>query len=99
MALKRYGFIVKGADLEVVKHHAFIKSEQFEMMVAGVKSLEDAIMAAQEMLTRDVQLIELCSGFGSEDLKKIRDAIDDRIPLGHVRYSVAERERLRRALA
>lgn len=99
MALQCYGYIVKAADLEVIKHHAYIKSDQFQMMVAGVGSVDEAIMAAQEMLTRNVQLIELCGGFSAEDSEKIRTAIDDRVPLGRVQYSEEERERLTRELA
>ncbi|RDE24032.1 hypothetical protein DV711_00015 [Motiliproteus coralliicola] len=99
MALQRYGFIVKSADLEVIKHHAFIKSEQFEMMVAGVNSVEMAIMAVQEMLTREVQLVELCGGFSAEDSATISEAINDLIPIGRVQYSDEERARLAQALA
>ncbi len=98
MALQRYGFIVRAADLEVIKHHGHIKSTQFEMMVAGVASVEEAILAAQEMLTREVQLIELCGAFDADDAGRIRDAIEDRIPIGRVQYSAAERERLAREL-
>ncbi|MEH6825331.1 MAG: DUF6506 family protein [Motiliproteus sp.] len=99
MALQRYGYIVKAADLEVIKHQAHIKSEQFQMMVAGVGSVDEAILAAQEMLTREVQLIELCGGFSGADEDQIRDAINDRIPLGRVQYSDEERDRLTRELA
>ena len=99
MALQRYGYIVKAADLEVIKHHAYIKSDQFQMMVAGVGSVDEAIMAAQEMLTRDVQLIELCGGFSAEDSEQISAAIEDRVPLGRVQYSDEERDRLTRELA
>lgn len=99
MALQRYGYIVKAADLEVIKHHSYIKSEQFEMMVAGVGSVDEAILAAQEMLTREVQLIELCGGFSAEDSDQIRTAINDHVPIGRVQYTEAERDRLTRELA
>tara|TARA_R110001583_G_scaffold606_4_gene5434 strand:+ start:374 stop:673 length:300 start_codon:yes stop_codon:yes gene_type:complete len=99
MALQRYGFIVKAADLEVIKHQAHIQSEQFQMMVAGVSSVDEAILAAQEMLTREVQLIELCGGFSADDADQIRDAINDRIPLGRVQYNNQERNRLISELA
>lgn len=99
MALRCYGFIVKAADLEVIKHHAWIKSDSFDMMVAGVSSVDEAILAAQEMLTREVQLIELCSGFSAEDADRIRDAINDLVPIGRVQYTPEERARLQRDLA
>ncbi len=99
MALQRYGYIVKAADLEVIKHHAFIKSEQFEMMVAGVSSVDEAILAAQEMLTREVQLIELCGGFSADDAHRIKTEINDLVPIGRVQYTEEERDRLTRELA
>jgi hypothetical protein len=99
MALQRYGFIVKAADLEVIKNQAHIQSELFQMMVSGVSSVDEAILAAQEMLTREVQLIELCGAFSAEDADQIRDAINDRIPIGRVQYSNQERDRLMSELA
>ena len=50
MALQRYGYIVKALDLEVIKHHAFIKSELFEMLVAGVSSVEEATWGSVKAL-------------------------------------------------
>ena len=99
MALQRYGFIVKSADLDMFKHHGQIASEQFSMSVSGVSSVDEAILVAQEMLTRRVQLIELCGGFSPEDAQRIRDAINDHIPVGVVQYTDEERARLAAELA
>ncbi|WMC10977.1 DUF6506 family protein [Oceanimonas pelagia] len=82
MRLSRYGFIVKAPDLELFKHHGRIKSEGFDLAVSGVSTLEEAIMAAQEMLTRRIELIELCGGFTAEEEAAIREAINDHVPLG-----------------
>ena len=96
MALARYGFIVKGPDLELIKHHGRIKTELFDMAVSGVQSVEEAILVAQELLTRRVQLIELCGAFTAEEADLIREAVNDLIPIGRVRYSDEERARLQR---
>jgi len=99
MALERYGFIVKSADLEFFKHHARLASENFNMSISGVSSVEEACLVAQEMITKRVQLIELCGGFSVEDAQTVRDAINDHIPVGVVQYTDEERARLQRELA
>ena len=99
MALERYGFIVKSADLDMFKHQGHIASEQFNMSISGVRDVNEAILVAQEMLTRRVQLIELCGGFSTDEAQQIRDAINDHIPVGVVQYSPEERERIAAELA
>ncbi|WP_293267853.1 DUF6506 family protein [Neptunomonas sp.] len=99
MALQRYGFIVKSNDLEMFKHHARLNSENFSMMVSGVSDVAQAEMVAQEMITKDVQLIELCGAFSAEDAQQIRDAINDHIPVGYVQYTADERSRLKSELS
>lgn len=94
MSLSRYGFIVKGADLELFKHHSRIKSELFDIAVSGVQTLEEAMMAAQEMLTRRIELIELCGGFTAEEEAQIRAAIKDHVPLGRAQYRTQDKDRV-----
>ena len=99
MALQRYGFIVKSADLEMFKHHARLQSDNFDMSVAGVSDVSQACLVAQEMITKGVQLIEMCGGFSGEDAQAVRDAINDHIPVGYVQYTAEERDRLKRELS
>lgn len=99
MPLQRYGFIVKSADLEMFKHHSRLASENFDMSIAGVADVEQAELVAQEMITKGIQLIELCGGFSTADAQRIREAINDHIPVGVVQYSDEERARLARELA
>lgn len=96
MPLQRYGFIVKSNDLEMFKHHARLHSENFDMSIAGVSDVAQAELVAQEMITKGIQLIELCGGFSGEDAQRIRDAINDHIPVGYVQYTDDERARLKR---
>jgi len=99
MPLQRYGFIVISDDLEMFKHHARLQSENFDMSIAGVPDVSQAELVAQEMITKGVQLIELCGGFSAEDAQRVRDAINDHIPVGFVQYSDDERARLKRELS
>ncbi|NRA56330.1 MAG: hypothetical protein HRU23_19485 [Gammaproteobacteria bacterium] len=99
MALQRYGFIVKSADLEMFKHHSRLATANFDMSIAGVSDVEQAQLVAQEMLTKGIQLIELCGGFSTSDAELIRVAINDRIPVGVVQYTEEERTRIAEELA
>lgn len=99
MPLQRYGFIVKSNDLEMFKHHARLQSENFAMSISGVQDVAQAELVAQEMITKGIQLIELCGGFSGEEAQRVRDAINDHIPVGYVQYTDAERARLKRELS
>jgi len=99
MSLQRYGFIVKHADLDMFKHHARLQSETFDMAIAGVSDVLHAQLVAQEMITKGVQLIELCGGFSQEDAQSIREAIQHHIPVGVVHYTDDERDAIKRHLA
>ncbi len=99
MALNRYGFIVKSNDLEMFKHHARLHSDAFDMSIAGVSDVSQAELVAQEMITKGIQLIELCGAFSPEDRQRVSDAINDHIPVGCVQYTEEERARLKRELA
>ena len=81
MALTRFGFIVTGDD--------FVQrtgTEHFRMKVVGVKSPEQGIQAAREMVAEGIQLIELCGGFSPVWAGKIIEAIDYAVPVGVVAY-------------
>jgi len=99
MPLHRYGFIVKHTDLDMFKHHARLQSESFDMSIAGVSDVLHAQLVAQEMITKGVQLIELCGGFTQEDAQSIREAIKHHIPVGVVDYTDDERQALSEHLA
>jgi 2-keto-3-deoxy-6-phosphogluconate aldolase len=81
MALTKFGFIVTGDN--------FIQNqgtEKFAMKVVGVKSPEQGIAVAKEMVQEGVQLIELCGGFSPVWAGKIIEAIDYAVPVGVVAY-------------
>jgi len=63
-----------------------LKSEQFEIAVCAVRSVEEAIMVAQELLTRHVQVIELSGGFDQQEAEQVRLALQGRARVGLVQY-------------
>src|SRR5688572_9455708 len=86
MALKRFGFIVTGAQLDPKKHRVVMESAAFSMTAVGVERAEQAVAAAQQLVAEGVQLIELCGGFGPVWTGKIIEAIDRKVPVGSVGY-------------
>lgn len=81
MALERFGFIVTGDNFE-----QYQGTDKFKMKVVGVKSPEEAIEVAKQMVNEGIQLIELCGGFSPVWAGKIIEAINYQIPVGVVAY-------------
>lgn len=81
MALERFGFIVTGDNFEQLQGTA-----RFHMKVVGVKSPEQGIEVARQMVRDGIQLIELCGGFSPVWAGRIIEAIDHAVPVGVVAY-------------
>lgn len=94
MAVERYGFIFKAPGMQFLTHNGRLESDTFAATLCGVASVEEAVMVAQELLTRHVQLIELCGAFTEAEVEQIRTAIDDRIPVAAVQHSPETQQRL-----
>lgn len=94
MAVQRYGFIFKAPGMDFLNHNGKLESENFSATLCGVADAEQAVMVALELLTRHVQLIELCGAFSEAEVAQIRLALNDKIPLGSVQYSAEDRQRL-----
>lgn len=81
MALERFGFIVTGDNFSQLQG-----TSTFSMKVVGVKSPEQGIEVAKQMVAEGIQLIELCGGFSPVWAGKIIEAIDYAVPVGVVAY-------------
>jgi len=81
VALERFGFIVTGDNFEKLQG-----TSNFFMKVVGVKSPEQGIEVAKQMVMEGIQLIELCGGFSPVWAGKIIEAIDYAVPVGVVAY-------------
>lgn len=86
MALRKFGFIVTGPQLDPTRHRQVMQSPAFEMVSVGVSSPTQALSVAQAMVAEGVQLIELCGGFGPKWTTQVQEAIGHRIPVGAVGY-------------
>ncbi len=81
MALKKFGFIVTGDNFTQQQG-----TDKFQMTVVGVRSAEQGVVVAQQMVKDGIQLIELCGGFSPVWAGKIIEAIDYAVPVGVVAY-------------
>jgi hypothetical protein len=86
MALHKFGFIVTGAELDPARHRVVMESPAFTMIAVGVARAEQGIEVARSLVAEDVQLIELCGGFGPLWTAKVIEAIGGRVPVGSVGY-------------
>lgn len=94
MAVQRYGFIFKAPGMDFLTHNGQLESDSFSATLCGVADVEQAVMVALELLTRHVEVIELCGAFSADEVGQIRLALNDKIPLGVVQYSAEDRQRL-----
>ena len=58
------------------------------LVCVGVPSVADAPAVARQLLADGVEMIELCGGFGGAGLAAVISAVDGRVPVGAVFYSV-----------
>lgn len=59
-----------------------------------MSSLEEAFIAADYLISTDIELIELCGGFDAHDYQLVIDHIDCSIPVGRARLSGPEQMKL-----
>lgn len=86
MAFRRYGFIFIAEGL--TGEETIIEHGDFRQFTVGVSAPEEAIRVALKMVEDGVQLLDLCGAFGPVWTAKIIEAIDGRIPVGHVNYGI-----------
>lgn len=93
MKLSQYGFIMRDPSFTETQSSQ-LNSPAFAMTVYAVGNMESACKAAQTLAAEGVQLIELCGAFKPDMVQQIIDAVDGKIPVGHMAYGDAEREKL-----
>ena len=86
MALTDFAYIVFGPDYSSDKSRTVLQSESLTTRIVGVDSLENAVLAAVELVADGVQLIELCGWFGPKGAARIIDAVGDTVPIGFVSH-------------
>jgi Family of unknown function (DUF6506) len=70
-----------------------------ELVSVGVPRVEEAPAIARRLVADGVELIELCGGFGGAGLAAVIAAVEGRVPVGAVFYSVEASAGLQRLFA
>jgi Family of unknown function (DUF6506) len=92
-ALRKFCFVVKGPGYVPEIHRATIDSGHFSTSLVGVPSADAAVSVVRDMVSRGVQLIELCGGFTPDEAKVLEKEAQG-VPIGLVTYTEAQQKRL-----
>ncbi len=79
-------FIYVAPGLDPARQRAVIPSEEINMTVIGCANYAQAEEAAKEMAAKGCTAIELCAGFGTEGVYRIRQAVGPDVAVGAVRF-------------
>ncbi len=93
MKLSNYGFIMIDSSYKK-EEKAVLSSEIFKTTVCCVQDIEMACESAKQLVADGVQLIELCGAFKGDMPDQVIKAIDGKVPVGHMEYTLEERKKL-----
>lgn len=79
-------FIYVAPGLDPARQRAVIPSTDINMTVIGCANYEQAEEAAREMAARGCTAVELCAGFGTEGVYRIKKAVGPDVAVGAVRF-------------
>ncbi len=65
---------------------AVIPGKEITLTVVGCSDYAEAEEIAAELVKRGIGAVELCAGFGSEGVARIKKAVGPEIPVGAVRF-------------
>ena len=87
MALECWGFLYTASGADPQRDVLVADTGTCRTVLVGMERPEQGIDAARRLLEdHDVQMIELCGGFGPVWAAKIIEAVGHRIPIGTVAY-------------
>jgi len=87
MSLKAVFFIFISTS-EFIRKQCLIKTPDVELHVIGCKDYKDACEVAKKLLMENIAAIELCGGFGNLGTAEIVKAVENKIPVGVVRFDI-----------
>lgn len=85
MALKNWVFIYTAPGLEAAGRSTVVENEACRTLLVGVPNVDAGVRFAAT-LGADVQLVELCGGFGPVGTARVIEALKGRVPVGSVAY-------------
>ena len=84
--MKKWGFIYTLGDNTAQPRRDRLGTATCELICLGIPTVEDAAIAAQQLVNEGVELIELCGAFGGPGLATVLRTVDGKIPVGSVFY-------------
>lgn len=84
-----WAYIYEHPDTDPVADRTVIDRAGQRTILVPVPSADDAPDAARRLVDEDgVALIELCGGLTLADAARVADAVQGRVPVGHVAFAV-----------
>jgi hypothetical protein len=87
MSLKA-AFLFLSPQANSLENKCLIKTPDVELHVIGCKDYKDACEVAKKLLMENIAAIELCGGFGNLGTAEIVKAVENKIPVGVVRFDI-----------
>lgn len=94
MKLSNYGFIMIDGSYEK-EEKTSLSSGKFTTTVCCVKDIDMACKSAKVLVSEGIQLIELCGAFNGDMPLRVIEAIEGKVPVGHMEYSEEEMDKLK----
>lgn len=89
--MKKWAFIYTSGDVAAPPIAAATGSDACVLLTVGVPSaaeVPDEVVS--DLISQDVELIELCGAFGPAEAAKVIEQVGGRVPVGYVTYPCSE---------
>lgn len=86
--MPRWAYLYEHPGADPTTDRSTLSRDGVESVMVPVPSPEAAVDVARQLVAEGVGLIELCGGFSTAAAAQVADAVGDRVPVGHVTFSV-----------
>ena len=73
-------------DFADMNERVTVETDNLIIVTAGGKNYKEAAAIAKEYVDKGAIAIELCSAFGPKGISMVIDAIEDKVPVGVIRF-------------
>jgi hypothetical protein len=77
-------FVAPEVDYEV--HRTVLETPVVNLTIVGVKNYSEAEAVAIELVSKGIEAIELCAGFGNEGIALVSKAVNGKASVGAVKF-------------
>lgn len=90
----RYAFIVKHKSYSAQHQQATLETDEFKTVIVGVSNPQEALAIINSLISKGIQVVELCGGFTEPEKDHIKQELKHQIPLGIVKFDDKDLEML-----